>query len=115
MGKKGRERKDVLFIDASKEFGTGTKQNRLTPENIKKILKTYDDFETTDKYSYVATPEELAENEYNLNIPRYVDTFEPEAEVNIEVVNAEISDTEQKLVEVQKQISGYLKQLNLKQ
>jgi len=113
--KKGRERKDVLFIDASKEFGTGTKQNRLTPKNIDKILKTYDDFKTTDKYSYVATPEELAENDYNLNIPRYVDTFEPEAEVDIEAVNAEISDTEQKLVEVQKQISGYLTQLNLKQ
>jgi type I restriction enzyme M protein len=111
--KKGRERKDVLFIDASREFGTGTKQNRLTPENIDKILKTYDDFETTDKYSYVATPEELAENDYNLNIPRYVDTFVPEAEVDIATVNAEIADTEQELVEVQARIKDYLKTLQL--
>jgi type I restriction enzyme M protein len=111
--KKGRERKDVLFIDASKEFGTGTKQNRLTPENIDKILKTYDDFETTDKYSYVATPEELAENDYNLNIPRYVDTFEPEAEVDIAAVSKEIEETEEALVEVQGRIKDYLSELKM--
>jgi type I restriction enzyme M protein len=110
--KKGREKKDVLFIDASKEFGTGTKQNRLTPENIDKILKTYDDFETTDKYSYVATPDEIEENGYNLNIPRYVDTFEPEAEVDIAAVNAEIAQTEQELAEVQGRIRQFLVNLN---
>ena len=109
--KKGREKKDVLFIDTSKEFGTGTKQNRLTPENIDKILKTYDDFETTDKYSYVATAEEIAENDYNLNIPRYVDTFVPEAEVDLAAVSKEIEQTEEALVEVQKRIKKYLNQL----
>lgn len=111
--KKGREKKDVLFIDASKEFGTGTKQNRLTPENIDKILKTYDDFETTDKYSYVATAEEIAENDYNLNIPRYVDTFVPEAEVDLAAVSKEIEQTEEALVEVQGRIKGYLYALEL--
>jgi type I restriction enzyme M protein len=111
--KKGREEKDVLFIDASSEFGTGTKQNRLTPGNIEKILKTYDDFETTDKYSYVAAPDEIEENGYNLNIPRYVDTFVPEAEVDITAVNADIAGTEQALVAVQGRIHGYLVELGL--
>ena len=111
--KKGREKKDVLFIDASAEFGTGTKQNRLTPENIDKILKTYDDFETIDKYSYVATAEEIAENDYNLNIPRYVDTFVPEAEVDLAEVSKEITETEEALVEVQGRIRGYLEELGL--
>lgn len=111
--KKGREKEDVLFIDASKEFGTGTKQNRLTPENIQKILKTYDDYQTTDKYSYVATPEEIAENDYNLNIPRYVDTFVPEAEVDLAEVSKEIEQTEEALVEVQGRIKNYLSDLNL--
>ena len=111
--KKSREKEDVLFIDASAEFGTGTKQNRLTPENIEKILKTYDDYETTDKYSYVATPDEIAENDYNLNIPRYVDTFVPEAEVDLAAVSKEIEETEEALVEVQGRIRGYLEELGL--
>lgn len=112
--KKGREKKDVLFIDASKEFGTGTKQNRLTPNNINKILKTYDNYETTDKYSYVATPKELEVNDYNLNIPRYVDTFVPEAEVDLVAVSKEIEETEEALVEVQGRIRGYLNNLKIR-
>ena len=111
--RKGRKKEDVLFIDASSEFGTGTKQNRLTPENIEKILKTYEDFKTTDKYSYVATPKEIEENDYNLNIPRYVDTFVPEAEVDIVTVSKEIEETEKALVEVQARIKHYLEELGL--
>ncbi|MGB0409406.1 MAG: type I restriction-modification system subunit M [Opitutales bacterium] len=109
--RKGRERKDVLFIDASREFESGTKQNRLSDANIEKILRTYDAFETTDKYSYVATAEEIAENDYNLNIPRYVDTFEPEAEVDLAEVSKEITETEEALVEVQGRIKDYLSKL----
>jgi len=111
--KKGREREDVLFIDASREFESGTKQNRLSDANIDKIMRTYEDFETLDKYSYVATAEELAENDYNLNIPRYVDTFEPEAEVDLSQVSEEIAETEEALVEVQGRIRDYLRELQL--
>lgn len=111
--RKGRERKDVLFIDASREFESGTKQNRLSDSNIEKILGTYDAFETTDKYSYVATVVEIAENDYNLNIPRYVDTFEPEAEVDLAEVSKEIAEAEEALVEVQGRIKRYLQSLKL--
>lgn len=111
--KKGRERKDVLFIDASREFESGTKQNRLSDANIGRIMRTYEAFETLDKYSYVATAEEIAENDYNLNIPRYVDTFEPEAEVDLAEVSKEIEKTEEALVEVQGRIRDYLRELQL--
>ncbi len=111
--KKGRERKDVLFIDASREFESGTKQNRLSDANIDKIMRTYEAFETLDKYSYVATAEEIAENDYNLNIPRYVDTFEPEAEVDLAEVSKEIAKTEEALIKVQGRIKDYLRELEL--
>lgn len=111
--KTGRKRKEILFIDASREFDSGTKQNRLSEANIAKILKTYERYETTEKYSYVAAAEEIEENNFNLNIPRYVDTFEPEPEVDLAAVNAEIAQTEQQLVEVQARIRGYLEELGL--
>ena len=101
----------MLFIDASREFESGTKQNRLSNANIEKILGTYDAFETTDKYSYVATAEEIAENDYNLNIPRYVDTFEPEAEVDLAEVSKGIAETEEALAKVQGRIRGFLNEL----
>ncbi|MCC5789677.1 MAG: type I restriction-modification system subunit M [Opitutales bacterium] len=111
--RKGRERKEVLFIDASREFDSGTKQNRLSEANIAKIVGTYERFATLEKYSYAATAAEIAENDYNLNIPRYVDTFEPEPEVDLAQVSQEIQETEAKLVEVQAQIKDYLKELHL--
>ena len=88
--KKGRNTKDVLFIDASGEYVEGTNQNRLGEEHIKKIVATYRAFQTVPKYSYRATPEEIAENDFNLNIPRYVDTFEAEKEVDLKAVQREI-------------------------
>ena len=88
-------------------------QNKLRPEDIEKLVSTYAARQTTDKYSYVATAEEIAENDYNLNIPRYVDTFEPEAEVNLAKVTKEIEETEAALVEVQERIKGYLRELEL--
>ena len=111
--KKGREAKEVLFIDASREFEVGTKQNRLGDEHIAKIVSTFDNFETVDKYSYLASPEEIEENEFNLNIPRYVDTFEPEPEVDIAAVTTEIVETERQLAEVQKRIQRYLDELKV--
>src|SRR5690625_4183883 len=88
--KKDRKRKDVLFIDASGEgnYEKGKNQNKLREQDIGKIVETYDNWETIDKYSYVATLDEIKENDYNLNIPRYVDTFEEEEPVDMEQVKA---------------------------
>src|SRR5699024_4644373 len=78
--RKDRTRKDVLFIDASGEehYEKGKNQNLLREQDIERIVETYEKRETIDKYSYVATLDEIKENDYNLNIPRYVDTFEEE-------------------------------------
>ena len=110
---KAKKRDEVLFIDASKGFEKGTRQNKLRNEDIEKILSTFEKFETVDKYAYVATPDELKENDYNLNIPRYVDTFEPEAEVDIAEVQEEIEELEEELTEVRKKMNEYLKELGV--
>jgi type I restriction enzyme M protein len=111
--KKDRNTKDVLFIDASGEYAEGTNQNKLGEEHIKKVVATHRAFQTVPKYSYRATREEIAENDFNLNIPRYVDTFEAEKEVDLKAVQAEINDLEKQLARVREQMNGYLKELNL--
>ena len=111
--KKGRNTKDVLFIDASGEYVEGTNQNKLGEDHIKKVVATYRAFQTVPKYSYRATREEIAENDFNLNIPRYVDTFEAEKEVDLKAVQKEIETLEGQLSEVRKQMAGYLKELGL--
>lgn len=108
---KAKEHKDVLFIDASKEYQEGKKQNKLRPEDVQNIVSTYKAFETVDKYAYRADLAEIKENEFNLNIPRYVDTFEEEEPVDIQAVQAEINQLESELVEVRKEMDGYLKEL----
>lgn len=110
---------NVLFIDASKHYESAKNQNKLRPQDIELIVKTYRDFNASklpvgiieDKFSYVATPAELSENEYNLNIPRYVDTFEEEPEVDINKVQKEIKKLEDELAKVQLEIDEHLKQL----
>jgi type I restriction enzyme M protein len=110
-----RDRADdtVLFIDASREFEQGTTQNRLRTQDIERILATYQRREFVDKYAYLATQAEIAENDYNLNIPRYVDTFEPEPPVDIAAVNAEIRELRGKLADVEAQMQAYLRELGL--
>jgi len=110
---KQRSDTDVLFIDASREFNKGKNQNILDDEHIAKILKTYRDKKELDKYSHKATIEEIQENDYNLNIPRYVDTFEEEEKVDIEATKQKIEHIEKELVEVKTQMSVYLKELGL--
>jgi type I restriction enzyme M protein len=106
-------RKDVLFVDASREFQAGKNQNTLTDEQIEKILSAFRKRSEIEKYSHLALPEELAENDYNLNIPRYVDTYEEEEEIDIAAVEAEIQKLEGELVEVRKTMKKYLKELGI--
>jgi len=106
-------RKDVLFIDASKEFTPGKTQNMLEDKHIEKVLDAYATRELVDKFAYVASPEEIAENHYNLNIPRYVDTFEPEEEIDVAAVQKEINAIEAELSDVRSRMAGYLKELGV--
>ncbi|MEM0984832.1 MAG: type I restriction-modification system subunit M [Pseudomonadota bacterium] len=106
-------RKDVLFIDASKEFTPGKTQNLLEDKHIEKVLAAYAAREFVDKFAYVATPNEIAENDYNLNIPRYVDTFEPEEEIDVAAVQREINAIEAELADVRQRMAGYLKELGI--
>ena len=105
------DNKDVLFIDASKEYEEGKKQNKLRDKDISRIVEAYKKFETVDKYAYRATIDEIKENDYNLNIPRYVDTFEDEKPIDIQAVQKEIEELEKELVNVRKEMDGYLKEL----
>lgn len=120
------DNKDVLFIDASREYQEGKNQNRLREDrDIKHIVDTYKAFKTAapltteegavieDKYAYRATLKEIEENDYNLNIPRYVDTFEEEAPIDIATTQAEIVRLKSELVGVEAQMENYLKELNL--
>ncbi|HHD16318.1 MAG TPA: type I restriction endonuclease subunit M, partial [Euryarchaeota archaeon] len=111
--KKNRKTTDVLFIDASREFEKGKKQNRLRDKDIDKIVSTYNEYKTVDKYSYRATLDEIRENDFNLNIPRYVDTFEEEEEVDIPATQRKIEELEKELAEVRERMIGYLKELGL--
>lgn len=91
-GRKARgECSDVLFIEASSDFEKGKNQNKLTSDNITKIIETYHEREHVDKYAHVASLEEIKENDYNLNIPRYVDTFEEEEVVPLSEVAQELT------------------------
>lgn len=109
--KRNKSDTNVLFIDASREYQDGKNQNKLRQSDIDKIVATYKARETIDKYAYLASFEEIEENDFNLNIPRYVDTFEEEEEIDIEVVQAEIIQLENELIEVKQEMAGYLKEL----
>lgn len=104
---------DILFIDASKEFDKGKNQNRLTNENIDKIFETYKGRKEIEKYSHKTSIKEIEENEFNLNIPRYVDTFEEEEPVDINKVAKEIQDLEKQEEDIKKKISGFCDELKI--
>jgi type I restriction enzyme M protein len=111
--KKQRTTNDVLFIDASREYDKVKTQNKLREQDLAKITKTYKSYKTIEKYAYRAKFDEIKENEFNLNIPRYVDTFEEEEEIDIPSVKKEIAGIEKELVDVRGKIDGYLKELGL--
>ena len=109
--KKHKTDKNVLFIDASREFKSGKNQNQLTDDNIKKIIETYKTRESIDKYAYLASFDEIKENDFNLNIPRYVDTFEEEAEIDLVAVRTERVQLKNELQTLEAEMESYLKEL----
>lgn len=112
--KKNRDNADnILFIDGSNGFEKGKNQNILRDSDVDKIIDTYSKRETLDKYSYVASMDEIKENDYNLNIPRYVDTFEEEEEIDIKEIQTKIKSLDEEMAELYKEIEVDLKDLGV--
>ncbi|MDZ4545017.1 type I restriction-modification system subunit M [Bacillus cereus] len=112
--KKCRKHDDnVIFIDASNEFEKGKNQNLLTDENVEKIVSTYLNRDAIDKYSHAATLEQIKENDYNLNIPRYVDTFEEEEPVDLDVVAKRLKEIDEEIIKVDRELEQYFKELGV--
>lgn len=109
--KKDRPGRDVLFIDGSKEFVKGKPQNTLTDANIERLYKAYKDRKDEEKFCHVATFEEIKDNDFNLNIPRYVDTFEPEPDVDLGELNEEMAETNEQIEANEKELLAMLKEL----
>lgn len=109
--KKNRTNRDVLFIDASKDFDKGKNQNTMTDEHIQTILDAYIDRKDIDKYAHLATFDEIKENDYNLNIPRYVDTFEEEEPIDIVQVSQEITKLNSEIKQAEAEFLTMLDQL----
>jgi len=109
--KKRKNDDKVLFIDASRDYRDGKNQNFLRPEDIKKIVITYRQRQSVDKYAYLASLEDIQENDFNLNIPRYVDTFEEEAEIDLLAVRKEREQLKAQLAELEIEMAKYLEEL----
>ncbi len=107
-------RRDVLFIDASRDYQSAKTRNLLLEEHIEKIVATYKARKDVNKYAHVSPFDEIKENDFNLNIPRYVDTFEEEKEIDVAAVQKEIDQLEEELVEVRGKMKNYLKELGVK-
>lgn len=102
--KKNRTNRDVLFIDASSDFIKEKNQNKLTQENIEKVISTYKERKTVEKYAHLASFEEIKENDFNLNIPRYVDTFEEEEPIDMAAIGKEIKEIRQEKQALEKSL-----------
>lgn len=111
--RKGKK-KNVLFIDASKEFDSKKNQNKLGDGHIDEIFKAYKKRKTIDKFAYLATFEEIQENDFNLNIPRYVDTFEEEEPVDIKATQKEIKRIKKDIAKVEDEMVAYLAEIGYK-
>lgn len=104
---------DILFIDASQSFEKVKSQNYLRDADVEKIISTYRNRTVEDKYSYIATLDEVKENDYNLNIPRYVDTFEAEVSIDLNLIAGELKILENEIQETDKIIADFCRQLNI--
>jgi type I restriction enzyme M protein len=110
-GGANESRKDVIFVSASQDYLPGKNQNALSDEHIRKIVETVKARQSVEKYAHVATFENIKENDFNLNIPRYVDTFEEEEEIDIDAVQLKIDQLESELVEVRAKMAKMLKEI----
>ena len=111
--KKGRRHTDVMFVDASREFEDGKNQNRLREQDIEKIVAAVRAGKDVEKYAHRATVEQIKENEYNLNIARYVDTYAEEERVDLSAVQQEIKQLEESLADTRAEIGRHLADLGL--
>lgn len=113
--KKNRKNDDnVLFIDASNHFEKGKAQNFMRDADVERIVETYSKRESVEKFAHVAKLTEIAENDYNLNIPRYVDTFEDEEQVDLDAVASDLAELETKMRSVDFDIADFCSQLKIK-
>ncbi|WP_238900707.1 type I restriction-modification system subunit M [Clostridium sp. YIM B02500] len=112
--KRNRENKDILFIDASNDFEKNKNQNNLRDEDIDKIIKTYKERKDVEKYAHLASIEEIRENDFNLNIPRYVDTFEEEEPIDLEEINKLLEQDNKEIAELEAEINEQLKILGVR-
>lgn len=108
-----RDNEDILFIDASKEFEKTKNQSRLSDEHIQKIFETYKNRKEVEKYSHKASLSEIEENEYNLNIPRYVDSSEDEVQIDIDSVVNQLKDLHKKELETESNIAHFCEELGI--
>ena len=111
--KKNRSERSVLFIDASNEFDKGKNQNTLNESHIQKILDTYAARENVEKYAHLASREEIVENEYNLNIPRYVDTFEEEEAIDLVSVLRSLEEDDRTIADLESKIKEQIRSLGV--
>lgn len=110
--KKHRDGRDVLFIDASKKFEKGKKQNAMTDEHIDSVIELYNKRETVEKESYLASFEDIEKNDFNLNIPRYVDNFEKEEEIDLGALLNEMKKTDEEIGQTQAGLVSLLNELS---
>ncbi len=111
--KKKRPSKDILFIDASREFEKGKNQNRLTDENIEKIIRVYHERKDVPKYAHLASIEEIRENDYNLNIPRYIDTSDEEEVIDLDEIKKLLDQDKKEITELEAKIAEDFKLLGI--
>lgn len=111
--KRNKTDKGILFIDASKEFKKEKNKNVLTDENIHRIFEAYKKRKDEKQYAHLASQQEVEDNGYNLNIPRYVDTSEPEPEIDLQQVLAQIAQDDAEIAELEKQVYAQLRLLGV--
>ena len=112
--KKQRENPDnILFIDASEGFESNGNQNTLRPEDIERIVTTYRNRDAISKFSYIAERSEIAENDYNLNIPRYVETFEEAVGIDLVEVTSKLAALEKGIAAIDQDIAKYCDELSI--
>ena len=110
---RGSNTDNIFFIDASKDFEAGKNQNILRDQDIDKIVTAYENRVDVEKYAHVATMDEISENGFNLNIPRYVDTFEKEPEIDLAAVSQEIKNLQKEIKGINAELKPYFDELGL--